>query len=71
MNNYINGARESVLNMGVFIPLFFLIFCFQSLTKANDIRDFEIEGISVGDNLLDHFTLDEINNAYMVQISFV
>ena len=28
--------------------------CVQSLTKANDIRDFEIEGISVGDILLNH-----------------
>ena len=27
---------------------------FQSLSKADDIRDFEIEGMSIGDNLLDH-----------------
>ena len=27
---------------------------FQSLSKADDIRDFEIEGISIGDSLLDH-----------------
>jgi hypothetical protein len=26
----------------------------QSWSNANDIKDFEIEGISVGDNLLDH-----------------
>ena len=32
--------------------------------KADDIRDFEIEGISVGDNLLDHFTVNQINKAY-------
>jgi hypothetical protein len=30
-----------------------LTLSFQSLTKADDIRDFEIEGISVGDSLLD------------------
>ena len=30
-----------------------LTFSFQSLTKADDIRDFEIEGMSVGDSLLD------------------
>ena len=37
-----------------------LTFSFQSLTKADDIRDFEIEGISVGDSLLDYFSLSEI-----------
>ena len=38
-----------------------LTFSFQSWTKANDIRDFEIEGISIGDSLLDYFTLEQIN----------
>ena len=33
---------------------------FQSLTKADDIKDFEIEGISIGDSLLDYFTKNEI-----------
>ena len=33
---------------------------FQSWTKADDIRDFEIEGISVGDSLTDYFTEDVI-----------
>lgn len=27
---------------------------FQSLSQADDIKDFEIEGISIGDSLLDH-----------------
>ena len=35
-----------------FIIILLLIFCFQSLIKAEDIRDFEIEGISIGDSLL-------------------
>ena len=30
--------------------------------KADDIRDFEIEGMSIGDSLLDFFTEKEINN---------
>ena len=30
---------------------------------ANDIRDFEIEGISVGDSLLDYFSEEEIKKA--------
>ena len=37
-----------------------LTLSFQSWTKADDIRDFEIEGISVGDSLLDYFTKEEI-----------
>ena len=36
--------------------IFILTFSFQSWTKADDIRDFEIEGISVGDSALDYFT---------------
>ena len=34
----------------------------QSLTKADDIRDFEIEGLSIGDSLLNHFSVIEIKN---------
>ena len=33
-----------------------LTLSFQSLTKANDIKDFEIEGMSIGDNALDFFS---------------
>ena len=45
-----------------------LTFSFQSLSKADDIRDFEIEGISVGDNLFEHSaiinkTKKQISNA--------
>ena len=35
------------------------IISLQSWTKADDIKDFEIEGISVGDSLLDH--LSDVN----------
>tara|TARA_B100001939_G_scaffold293168_1_gene265649 strand:- start:343 stop:930 length:588 start_codon:yes stop_codon:yes gene_type:complete len=38
--------------MKIFLSFIILIFSFQSLSNANDIREFEIEGISVGDNLL-------------------
>ena len=34
---------------------------FQTLTKADDITDFEIEGISLGDSLLNFFSKDEID----------
>ena len=36
---------------------------FQSLSKADDIKDFEIEGISIGDSLLDYFTEDKIKSS--------
>tara|TARA_B100001175_G_scaffold233371_1_gene199805 strand:+ start:192 stop:779 length:588 start_codon:yes stop_codon:yes gene_type:complete len=49
--------------MKIFLAILILIFSLQSLTKADDISDFEIEGISLGDNLQDHFTEKEIKNA--------
>ena len=49
--------------MRVFIAVLVLIFSLQSWTKADDIRDFEIEGMSIGDSLLDHFSEKEILNA--------
>ncbi|MDA9083466.1 hypothetical protein N9K22_02420, partial [Candidatus Pelagibacter sp.] len=33
-----------------------LTFSFQTWTKADDISDFQIEGITLGDNLFDHLT---------------
>ena len=48
--------------MKVFITVLFLIFNLQSWTKAADIRDFQIEGISVGDSLLDYYNKKEIEN---------
>ena len=41
-----------------------LTFSFQSWTKADDIRDFELEGISIGDSLLDFYQENEINKNY-------
>ena len=46
--------------MRALIAVLVLIFSFQSLSRADDIRDFQIEGISIGDSLLDHFTKKEI-----------
>ena len=39
---------------------FSILFIFSSPIIADDISDFEIEGISIGDSLLDHFTKEEI-----------
>ncbi len=39
--------------MRLFLSILILIFSFQSLAKADDIKDFEIEGMSIGDSALD------------------
>ena len=48
--------------MRIFSLLLILIFGFQSFTNADDIRDFEIEGTSVGSSLTDYFNESEIKN---------
>tara|TARA_Y100001958_G_C20989010_1_gene377269 strand:- start:177 stop:752 length:576 start_codon:yes stop_codon:yes gene_type:complete len=47
--------------MRIFLVLLLLIFNLQSLTNAEDISEFEIEGISIGDSLLDHLSKDRID----------
>ena len=37
-----------------------LTFSLQSWTKADDIKDFQIEGMSIGDSVLDFATKSEI-----------
>ena len=46
--------------MRIFLTVLILIFSFQSLTKSDDINDFKIEGISLGDSLLNFFDQNEI-----------
>ena len=46
--------------MRIFIIVLVLIFNFQSWTKADDISDFEIEGINIGNSLLDFFSENQI-----------
>ena len=52
--------------MKFFLLALILIFNFQSLTKADDVRDFEIEGMSVGDSLHDHFSKKKISENYTI-----
>ena len=56
--------------MRVFIAVLVLIFSLQSWTKADDIRDFEIEGISIGDSLLDHFSENEIKKSLNDKLAY-
>tara|TARA_B100000965_G_scaffold390090_1_gene396534 strand:- start:654 stop:1229 length:576 start_codon:yes stop_codon:yes gene_type:complete len=46
--------------MKTLLTIFFLFFSFSLV--ADDISDFEIEGMSIGDSLLDYFSEDEINS---------
>ena len=50
--------------MRIFLLILILIFNLQSSTKADDVSDFEIEGISIGDTLLKKFSRDEIESFY-------
>jgi len=49
--------------MRLFLTALILIFSFQSFTKADNISEYEIEGMSVGDSLLDYFSKNEINES--------
>lgn len=46
--------------MRIFFIIIILIFSLQSWTKADDIGDFEIEGISVGESLVKYLNYSEI-----------
>ena len=49
--------------MRIFLAVIVLIFSLQSLSKADEISDFEIEGMSIGDSLLDYMNINQIKNA--------
>ena len=52
-NLHLKFWYENVV-MKLFLTVLILILSLQSWTKADDISDFEIEGISIGDSLLDY-----------------
>ena len=43
-----------------FLTILALSLCFISTSKADDIKDFQVEGISIGDSLLNFFSKSEI-----------
>ena len=51
-----------------FFTVLILIFSFQSWTKADDIKDFQIEGLSVGDSLLIHMSKKKIEQLKKYQV---
>ena len=42
--------------------LFLILFTLQTPSQADDIRDFEIEGMSIGDSLLDYLSEEKIKS---------
>ena len=42
--------------------LFLILFTLQTPSQADNIRDFQIEGMSIGDSALDYFSKEEIKN---------
>ena len=56
--------------MRLYITVLVLILSFQFWTKADDIRDFEIEGMSIGDSLLEHFSKKSIEDEIRSEFSY-
>ena len=51
----------------IFGIILIIIFGIQSWTKANDISEFEIEGMSIGDSLLNYVNKTTINTSRMYE----
>tara|TARA_B100001564_G_scaffold330566_1_gene315872 strand:+ start:576 stop:1163 length:588 start_codon:yes stop_codon:yes gene_type:complete len=52
----------------IFITIIFFSLCFISPSQADDIKDFQIGGMSLGDSLLRYFDKSEIkNNSYFLE----
>ena len=47
----------------LFLYLFLILFTLQTPSQADDIRDFQIEGMSIGDSIFDHFSESEFEKA--------
>jgi len=59
------GLSEKVFIMKRLLLILILTLSFQTLSKADDIREFQIEGMSIGDSALDYFTKNEIKDNIM------
>ena len=55
--------------MKIILSILILIFSLHSWTKADDIREFEIEGMSIGDSLLEFYSESEIKTQLSKTIS--
>ncbi len=50
--------------MKIFLSMLFILFSFHSFSKADDIGDFEIEGMYVGETLLKYYDKEKIKSFY-------
>ena len=57
----LNKIREEKPMKRLSLYLFLILFTLQTPSQADDIRDFQIEGMSIGDSLLDHLSKKEIS----------
>ena len=64
------GRSEKVLLMRIFLTVLILIFSFQSWSKADEIKDFEIEGMSIGDSLLNYHSKEIIKGYNFLDIPY-
>ena len=56
--------------MRIFLSLIVLICVLQSFAKSENINDFQIEGMSIGDSLIDYFTKKEIRTEKKYRIKY-
>ena len=54
------GHNEKVFNMKRLLLILILTFSLQLLTRADDISDLEVDGLSIGDSLLTLYDKDDI-----------
>tara|TARA_Y100000768_G_scaffold363176_1_gene322609 strand:+ start:3467 stop:4111 length:645 start_codon:yes stop_codon:yes gene_type:complete len=62
LSKIVKTTSYNLFYIKIFFSIFILIFNLQSFTKADDIRDFQIEGMSIGDSLLDFYSEKEIKS---------
>tara|TARA_E500000178_G_scaffold130754_1_gene130560 strand:- start:2233 stop:2868 length:636 start_codon:yes stop_codon:yes gene_type:complete len=56
-------TTKSVFSMRIFLIVFILLWGIQSFSKADNISEFEIEGMSIGNSALDFFSKVKINKS--------
>ena len=61
---------EKVFVMSRLLLILILTFNFQTWTIADDIKDFQIEGMSIGDSLIDYFTKKKISKEKKHRIKY-
>lgn len=50
--------------MNRLLLILILIFSYQTFSNADDIKEFEIEGMSIGDSLLTYYNKEQIQSGY-------